>query len=85
VGSVQLTLVGAPTDLELYATAPGVNDPPAELADARRVAGTTVDGTSGVIRLDPKVTTRYLVVWLTRLPAVQGGYRGEIAEVAVRG
>jgi serine/threonine protein kinase len=85
VGSVQLTLVGAPTDLELYATAPGFNDPPAELADARRVAGTTVDGTSGVIRLDPKVTTRYLVVWLTRLPAVQGGYRGEIAEVAVRG
>ncbi len=85
VGSVHVTLVGSPTDLELYATAPGVNTPPAELADARRVAGLTVDSTSGVIRIDPKVMTRYLVVWLTRLPAVKGGYRGEIAEVTVRG
>jgi hypothetical protein len=84
VSSVELTLVGAPTDLELYATAPGVNDPPAELADTRRLAGMTADSTSAVIRVSPKVTTRYLVVWLTKLPPVPGGFRGEIAEVAVR-
>jgi hypothetical protein len=30
------------------------------------------------------VRTRFLVVWLTKLPAVTGGYRGEIAEVTVR-
>jgi hypothetical protein len=83
VSSVELTLVGAPTDLELYATAPGVNDPPAELADTRRLAGMTADSTSAIIRLSPKVTTRYLVVWLTKLPPVPGGFRGEIAEVAV--
>lgn len=84
VGSVTVTLVGNPTDLELYATAPGVDNPPAELADARRVGGTTADGTSTVIRLDPKPRTRFLVVWLTKLPAVSGGFRGEVAEVAVR-
>jgi serine/threonine protein kinase len=84
VGSVSVTLVGDPTDLELYATAPGVDNPPAELADARRVGGTTADGTSAVIRLDATSRTRFLVVWLTKLPPVSGGFRGEIAEVTVR-
>jgi serine/threonine protein kinase len=84
VGSVQLRLVGSPTDVELYATAPGVNDAPAELADTRRVAAATADGTTAVLRADPAVRTRFLVVWLTSLPSVTGGFRGEIAEVTVR-
>ena len=84
VGSVEVSLVGSPTDLELFATAPGVSDPPAEFADATRVTGTTADGTTAVLRVDPKQRTRYLVVWLTSLPAVTGGFRGEIAEVTVR-
>jgi hypothetical protein len=84
VGSVQVQLVGSPTSLELYATAPGVNDPPTELADTRRVATATADGTTAVLRADPAVRARFLVVWLTSLPAVAGGFRGEIAEVAVR-
>jgi hypothetical protein len=84
VGSVEVSLAGSPTDLELFATPPGDNDPPADLADARRVAGTTVDTSSGILRADPKVRTRFLVVWLTKLPAVAGGYRGEITEVTVR-
>jgi len=84
VGSVEVHLVGSPTDLELFATAPGDTDPPAELADARRLTGATADGTSAVLRVDPAQRTRYLIVWLTKLPAVTGGYRGEIAEVTVR-
>jgi hypothetical protein len=84
VGSVQVDLVGSPTDLELYATAPGVSDPPAELADLQRVTAATADGTTVLLRAHPVVHTRYLVIWLTRLPAVAGGYRGEIAEVTVR-
>ena len=84
VGSVQVTLGGKPTDLELWATPPGDNDPPAELADTRRVTGLSADGTSALLRADPAVRTRFLVVWLTRLPAVTGGFRGEIAEVTVR-
>jgi serine/threonine protein kinase len=84
VGSVEVTLVGSPTDLELFATAAGVNNPPADLADAQRLTGVTADGTTGVLRVDPKQRTRFLVVWLTKLPAVAGGFRGEIAEVTVR-
>ena len=84
VGSVQVRLGGSPTDLELFATPPGDDNPPVELADTRRVAGVTADQQTTVLRADPAVRTRFLVVWLTRLPAVPGGFRGEIAEVAVR-
>jgi hypothetical protein len=83
VGSLSITLVGAPTDVEVHVTPPGVADAPAELADTRRVAGTTVEGTQAVIRLDPKPRTRFVVVWLTKLPPAAGGFRGEVAEVAV--
>ncbi|HVK28272.1 MAG TPA: protein kinase family protein [Nocardioides sp.] len=45
---------------------------------------------TGVVALAPAdgepVTARYLVLWLTSLPEVDGGdFRGEIAEVVVRG
>ena len=33
---------------------------------------------------DRPVTTRFLLVWLTELPQVAGGYRGRVAEVVVR-
>lgn len=84
VGSVEVQLAGTPTDLELFATAPGVDDPPAELADARRLTGLTADGTTALLRIEPGQRTRFLVVWLTKLPPVAGGFRGEIAEVTVR-
>jgi len=84
VGSVEVVLIGAPTDLELYAAAPGDNDPPAELSDTRRQAGLRGAGDTAVFRLDPKVRTRYLVVWLTKLPKVAGGFQGKIAEITVR-
>jgi serine/threonine protein kinase len=84
VGSVEVHLAGSPTDLELFATAPGIDNPPAELADARRLTGATADGTTTILRVEPAQHTRFLVLWLTRLPAVTGGYRGEITEVTVR-
>ena len=37
------------------------------------------------VTLDEPATGRFVIVWLTSLPAVDGGFRGEIAEVAVRG
>jgi hypothetical protein len=30
------------------------------------------------------VKTRYVLVWLTKLPKADGGYRGEISEVTVQ-
>jgi len=37
------------------------------------------------VTLDNPSRGRYLTIWLTSLPAVAGGFRGEVAEVAVRG
>jgi hypothetical protein len=31
------------------------------------------------------VSGRYVVIWMTSLPAVPGGFRGEIAEAVVTG
>ena len=33
---------------------------------------------------DEPVTTRYVVLWLTALPSVSGGYQGSVSEVVVR-
>ncbi|RNL60738.1 hypothetical protein EFK50_20760 [Nocardioides marmoriginsengisoli] len=84
VGSVQVDLVGVPTSLELWATPPGVTDPPLELADAERKGGLTADNDSAIIRLDANTRTRYLIVWLTGLPKVGDEFRGQIAEITVR-
>lgn len=35
------------------------------------------------VTLDEPVTGRYVIVWLTSLPQVDGGFRGELADVAV--
>jgi hypothetical protein len=84
VASIQIGLAGAPTSLEVYATPTGVDQAPTELADARRIGALTANGTSAVARFSPAVRTRYLIVWLTKLPAVAGGFRGEITELTVR-
>ena len=34
---------------------------------------------------DKPATGRYVVVWLTELPAVPGGFRGAVAAVVVKG
>ncbi len=43
------------------------------------------DGTRARVTLDQPATGRFVTVWLTSLPAVEGGFRGEVAEVTVRG
>lgn len=84
VGSVEVQLVGTPTDLEIFTTPEGTEDPPAELADAVRQAGASANGTSVVLRVDPAVRTRYLIVWLTKLPKSARGFQGQVAEITVR-
>jgi hypothetical protein len=49
------------------------------------VATATADGTDVPLKLDQPATGRYVTIWLTSLPAVDGGFRGEIAEVSVLG
>ncbi len=81
VSEVDLTTVGSPTRVQIY-LAPRA---PANLVGLKSAGETTVTGTHGVVKLDPAVSGRYVVVWLTSLPAVPGGFRGEIAEAVVKG
>jgi hypothetical protein len=80
VSQVDLTLVGAPTGVSLY-----VEDSlPTGVRDLTPVTSTEAKARQR-LTLDEPVTGRYVVVWLTALPAIEGGYRGEVAEVVVRG
>jgi putative peptidoglycan lipid II flippase len=88
VSDVRVTLLGSPTeerptDLEILAapedaTAPTSTDGLAKVATAEG-AGTQVD-----LALAKDVTTRWMVVWFTKLPTVPGGFQGRIAEISVR-
>ncbi len=84
VDSVDLTLTGTPTTVEFYAAPEGTTSAPTGIASLNRVGSMVVDRSSTTFRLEQPVKTRYLVVWLTRLPPVKGGYRGQIDEITVR-
>ena len=58
---------------------------PTGVGGLKPVATDTLDGPRGRITLDQPATGRFLVVWLTSIPTVEGGFRGEVAEVVVRG
>jgi hypothetical protein len=79
VSGIRLTLLGKPTKVSVYAS-----DSPID----------TVDGLTPVDRFtatQPKITrtfdspsqARYVVVWLTSLPQVAGGFSGGVAEAVV--
>ncbi len=81
VRRVDLTLDGQPTSLSLYVT-DTVPDNPEALTPAATAEGapatTSVD-------LDDGPTGRYLTIWLTALPSVEGGFKGGIVDLVVAG
>jgi serine/threonine protein kinase len=79
VSEVDLTLSGS-TGVQLFVT----DSAPASLRGLTPVQSLTA-GPQETIALDQPAAGRFLVVWLTSLPAVNGGFRGEVAEVEVRG
>jgi hypothetical protein len=85
VTSVDLTLFGSGTDLELRAAPEGQTSAPQVAGDLHVVATASDAGTQ--VRLTPQspVTTRFLLVYLTKLPPTEGGYKGGIAELKVDG
>ncbi len=83
-GSVTVELTGKPTSYEVYAASAGVTDPPDSLDQMDKVGSKADAGEKSTVRLDPAPKTRYLLVWLTKLPAVSGGFRGEIVDISVR-
>jgi serine/threonine kinase PknH len=80
VTDVDLTLVGAPSDVSLYLS----DDASPGIAGLTPVASVTADEHQRVV-LDEPSTGRYLTLWFTSLPEAEGGFRGEVADVVVRG
>ena len=81
VSGVVLHLVGNGTGLALLAT----DDPKAKPSTFTTMAKVTGAGNQLTLRVPSPVTTRYLVVWLTSLPAADGSYQGGVADVRVLG
>lgn len=83
VRSVRLTLDGGPTAVQVFRTdtAPTTLDGLEPLAE-----GTSKpDDSTLSLKLPDDIADQYVVVWLTSLPAVDGGFRGQVAEVVVAG
>lgn len=81
VGSVALGLVGETSDVEVL-VAPGATAPPATPAAFVPLAAATGVGATAVLTGTPQ-QTQYVLVWFTRLPAVDGGWRGGVSDVQV--
>ncbi len=81
MSAVDLQLDGAPTDVEVYAA----DTEPSDVDGLTPVAAGTAQGDQLSLDTDEPVSARYVVVWLTSLPADGGEFRGSIAEVVVRG
>lgn len=72
--------VSGETSLAAYLT----QQPPTGVGDLTPAGETSGNGVI-TINLDEAVSARYVTVWLTSLPTVEGGFRGTISEVQVRG
>ncbi|MFF7179873.1 protein kinase family protein [Streptomyces sp. NPDC008121] len=81
VGSVELSFVGQ-TSVELR-TAPAGDTTAPTTPDgfATQVSGS---GTSVTLKAPKPVTTRYVLIWLTKLPASsEGNFRGKISDIKI--
>jgi hypothetical protein len=80
VREIEIATLGGPTSLSVYVS----DTAPTGIADLTP-AGTATGNGVLAIELDDAVPGRYVVVWLTSLPMIEGEFRGAIAEVEVRG
>jgi serine/threonine protein kinase len=81
VSTVEVTLVGAPTELSVYVT----DQAPTDVSGLAPAGAARSGGSRALVELESPASGRYVVVWLTAIPQVEGGFRGEVAEVVVRG
>jgi serine/threonine protein kinase len=82
ISGVDLELVGSGTSLEIRVSTQGGNrlDAFGVVASAQNAPQSlTLAPTSGTVQ------ARYVLIWLTRLPASGGGFRGGIDNVTIRG
>jgi hypothetical protein len=83
VNSVKVDFVGA-TSVQLMVAGRSTSTRPTELDGFTKVASGA--GTQVTLKPGSQVTSRFVLVWLTKLPLTsQGDYRGKIAEISVTG
>jgi putative peptidoglycan lipid II flippase len=80
VSSVDLKLVGANSNLRVLVGAKRYANPDRY----RTFANVTGAGNRILLRSARPMTGRYVVVWFTRLPWIDGGYRGGVRSIVVR-
>jgi putative peptidoglycan lipid II flippase len=94
IWSYTVAFTGAPTSYELYAAPPDTTGPPRSIQElgepfeSRAAASDPVSPTVRQVALRPRVTTRYVVLWLTSLPEESPGsatYRGQVRELRLEG
>ncbi|MEO5665552.1 MAG: protein kinase family protein [Nocardioides sp.] len=80
VREIDIATLGGPTELSVYLTTTA----PTGIADLTPVG--TAAGNGGLtVTLDEAVSGRFVTVWLTSIPPVEGEFRGTIADVVVKG
>jgi putative peptidoglycan lipid II flippase len=88
VGTVSLVLVGQPTAVELRVpsgdSATVTAPPMTNAAQWTIVATNGAAGTSVDLSPSKAVTTQFVMIYITSLPAATGGYKAGIAEVTVK-
>ena len=92
VDSVDVTMQGGPTAISIYGASPDLGQPPTSSPGGGNefYGGSTFPrvqgGTSQLLEFDEPIETRWVLVWMTKLPQdPDGTYRGRIAEIKVRG
>ncbi|ONI67824.1 hypothetical protein BWI15_32625 [Kribbella sp. ALI-6-A] len=84
VSQVTVDLVGEGTDLELMVPESDPAKSPATVGGWKSVAKAEDAGESATLKPPAPVESRYVLVWLTKLPKEGSGYRGEISEVKIQ-
>ncbi|MGW3289540.1 serine/threonine protein kinase [Streptomyces sp. NPDC001002] len=81
VGKVTVTFMGD-TSVELRAASGDTGSEPTSFDSYKKVADGS--GTSVTLKPDESLKSRYLLVWLTKLPLTEDGtYRGRVADIKV--
>ncbi|GAA0575171.1 hypothetical protein HPO96_16240 [Kribbella sandramycini] len=85
ISKVVVTLEGDETSLQLMIPKDDVSQSPSKVNGWTPVA-TKEDQPEGPVTLTPDAPaeSRYVLVWLTKVPKADGGYRGTIAEVSIQ-
>ena len=85
VSGLNLTLVSPDSDIEIRAAPEAAAEPPGTIDEWTVVAEVAKTEQAVPVSLDTPVTTRYVLVWFTRLPPDGGDFRGGVSEVEVLG